>query len=276
MRFFLEFLMGWVNLLFGALVWPLSGLDPLWTMLLISILGGGLMVWIFGLVSPQDKIRALRNRIRGNLLGVRLFQHDLDAVFRLQGRILRDTTRYAGLSLFPVFVLLLPVLILLVQLSLYFEAAPLRPGQAAVLTARFDEGWDVQPQVAIEAPRAVAVETPPVRVFPQNEFSWRIRARDPGKHSVVLRVGERAYRKEVNVGTELSATPRVRTRSLLDWLLCPGEPLIEADSSLRSIEVGYPQLPLRIWGFSVHWLVFFFVLSIAAGFALKGPLKVEI
>ncbi len=276
MRSLVEFLVGWINRAFALVVWPLSGMDPLWTILAVSILGGALMVWIFGLVSAQEKIRSLKKRIRGNLLGVRLFQHDLDAVFRLQGKILRDTARYAGLSLFPVLVLLLPVLVLLVELSLYFEAAPLRPGQAAVLTARFDEGWELQPQVDIEAPQGVAVETPAVRVFPQNEFSWRIRARDPGKHQIVLRVGEQAYQKEVHVGTELSATPRIRTRSLLDWLLCPGEPLIESGSSLRSIEVGYPDPSLDVWGFSIHWLVFFFVFSIAAGFALKGPLKVEI
>jgi len=47
------------------------------------------MLWIFGKVSNQDAIHKVRDRIRGNLLGVRIFGDEIGIMFRLQGKILR-------------------------------------------------------------------------------------------------------------------------------------------------------------------------------------------
>ena len=48
------------------------------------------------------------------------------------------------------------------------------------------------------------------------------------------------------------------------------------DTAIVSVEVTYPTLPLTVFGWELHWLVIFFVVSMAAGFALRGPLGVEI
>ena len=55
--------------LFDGIFWPFMGLDPLWSLTLISFATGILMLWIFGKVSDQDRIKVVRDNIRGNLLG---------------------------------------------------------------------------------------------------------------------------------------------------------------------------------------------------------------
>jgi len=42
------------------------------------------MLWIFGKLSDQDTIHEIRDRIRGNLLGIRIFGDEIGTLFRLQ------------------------------------------------------------------------------------------------------------------------------------------------------------------------------------------------
>ena len=42
------------------------------------------------------------------------------------------------------------------------------------------------------------------------------------------------------------------------------------------MEISYPVLDLTVFGWNVHWLLAFFVLSIAFGFAFKDALGVEV
>jgi hypothetical protein len=66
----LTFLFG---LFYGALKW----LGPFWSLVALSILGGILLVWIFGKVSNQDAIKRARNRLSAELIALRLFKDDL-------------------------------------------------------------------------------------------------------------------------------------------------------------------------------------------------------
>ena len=101
----------------------------------ISFVSGVVMVWIFGKVSDQDTIRQVRERIRGNLIGVRLFQSDIGVVLQLQRRIFGDTFSYMRYALVPMVVLLVPVVLIMTQLNLRFAARPLEPGESAVIKA---------------------------------------------------------------------------------------------------------------------------------------------
>jgi hypothetical protein len=68
----------------------------------------------------------------------------------------------------------------------------------------------------------------------------------------------------------------VRTSSALELLLYPGEPALPAGSPLAKIDVAYPNLPVTILGFEIHWLIVLFVGMIASAFALRGVFGVEI
>jgi hypothetical protein len=59
-------------------------------------------------------------------------------------------------------------------------------------------------------------------------------------------------------------------------LLYPGEDPIDRSSVVERVDVGYRTLELSAFGFGIDWLIFFFIVSIAAGFALRKPLGVEI
>jgi uncharacterized membrane protein (DUF106 family) len=262
--------------LFDLLFLPFSRLAPLWSLTVFSVVTGILMLWIFGLVSNQEAIRTIRDRIRGNLIAVRLFGDDLGLLFRLQGRLLRDNVVFLKYALIPLLVMIVPVLVILIQLNLRFGARPLEPGEAVLVKVTLRDAAAIERGVSLEAPAGVAVETPGVRVPALREVAWRIRPEQPGRYRLSVRAGDEAVEKELRVGEGWGATSALRTgKTFFDVLLYPGEPPISS-RAVESIEIKYKPLELELLGWSVNWLVFFFLLSILAGFAFRRVLGVEI
>ena len=261
---------------FSLLLRPFGGIDPIWPLLMVSFLTGLAMLWVFGRVSNQGRIRRVKKGIQGSLLGVRLFQHNVRVVLGLQGRIFRETLTYLKHSLFPMLVVIPPLLVIVIQLNLHFERAPLPLGSSAIVKARLAPGWDLEQKMELVVSDGVTVETPPVRIVANNEVSWRVRAERAGRHKLRIQVGEDTVEKELYAGERWGAVSPFRTRSLLHLIQFPGEAPIPPNSRVEAVGVSYPQLPLEILGWDFHWLVLFFLLSVASAFVLRGPLGVEI
>ena len=264
--------------LFDLLVWPLRPLDPIWALLLISLLAGVMALWIFGKVSDQERIHRVRDRIRGNVIGIRLFGDDIGLLFRLQGRIVWDTLVYMRYALVPTLVLIVPFLLILTQANLRFSVRPLEPGEATVVKARFAAGPDlVGGEPVLEVPRGLVVETPGVHAPEIGETAWRVRAEAPGTYVVTVRAGGERVAKQIVVGDAWGAVSPLRTgESVIDMLLYPGEVPIAKESAVRAITVSYPDLPITVLGWRVHWLIILFVGVIVFAFAFRGLLGVEI
>lgn len=263
--------------LFDVICWPLRTLAPVWALGLVSCGSGVLLVWLFGRISDQQRIREVRDRIRGNLLGVRLFRRDVGVVLRLQLRIFADTFRFLRLAAIPMLIMLLPVVLIMTQLNLRFAVRPVEAGQSAVVTAVVRESAFLERPIALEAPEGVVVETPPVKIRDTREIAWRVRVARPGVHALRVQVGGETLAKQIVGGGGWGAVPQRRTgRGWWDALLYPGEPPAPADHAIEAVEIGYPRLELRVAGMRVDWLVVFLLLSIAFGFACRRMLRVEI
>ena len=262
---------------FDLLCLPLLGLAPIWAMIVISLLTGILMLWIFGKVSNQNAIALIKDKIRGNLIGVRLFQSDIMTVLRLQVRIVRDTLTYMKYSVVPMLIMFVPVMFVIIQLNLRFSVRPLMPGEQVMLKVKVRDAAILTGDLRLEVPEGVKIDTPPVRIASQKEASWRLVAEQPGRHRLVIRAGGEAVEKELIVGGEWGAVSALRTgKNLLEMLLYPGEDPLGASMAVESIEVKYPPLEMPIFGFQLNWLVLFFILSIVFGFAFKGVFGVQI
>ena len=263
--------------LLDLLVWPFKALGPIWALLFVSLVSGVMMLWLFGKTSKQERIKSIRDWIRGNLMAMRLYGDDLGLLFKLQGRILGATMRYMGLALVPMLVMLVPVLLILIQLNLRFNASPLSPGESTVVKVTLRDGAAMGAPVELEAPPGVVIETEAVRVNSLRELSWRVRGDQPGRHMLVVKAGEERIDKELVVGSGWASVSEKRTgEGFFESLLFPKEPPIASSSMVRKVEVRYRELNLSIFGFGMHWLVVFFVASIAFGFAFRRPLGVEI
>lgn len=266
-----------VTWLFELLSRPWMALPPIWGLMFLSLLTGVSMVWIFGRTSDQEAIKRVKRGISGNLIGVKLYGHDLWVTFQLQRRVLRLTLTYMRLSLVPLLILIWPVLAVIIQLNLRFAARPLLPAETTLVKVKVRDAAALEHGVTLTTPSGVTVETPGVRIFDEREISWRVRVNEPGAHTLAVRTGNEEVSKLLIAGQGWRAVSTLRTgRNVIDMLLYPGEAPISAQSSIESIEVRHPDLSINVFGLNIHWLVLFFVLSIAFGFAFKDLLGVQV
>ncbi len=272
-----------VNLVFGrivdAVLWPFRGLSPWFGLAAVSLLTALLMLEVYKLTSNQAAIRGAKDRIKAHLLEMRLFKDSLRVTLRAQAAILKANLAYMGANIRPLLVMIVPLVLILARLSVWYDRAPLRPGQETLVKVGLIETADpVALDLSIETAPGLEVTSPAVRIPDEHEVVWRIRALGEGRSRLVIRSGGRAVEKSVTVGGGplVPVSPLASRGSFARRVLYPGEPPLPDGTPVLSVEVLYPAARLAAFGVGVHWLVAYLALSIAIGFALKGVFKVEI
>jgi hypothetical protein len=191
--------------------------------------------------------------------------------------MIRGAIRLFVLAIVPMLVMVVPVVLMLGQLSLWYQQRPLRVGEDSVVALKVGGSHgEPMPAVAMEPTAAVEVITGPVRVPSQREVVWLVRAREPGPHRLSIRTGDQAVTKELAVGDGfMRVSPRRPGWDWVDVLLNPAEPAFPPSSPVRSIEVAYPERPSWTSG-TDHWVIYWFIMSMVAAFCAKPVLDVNI
>jgi len=274
----------WIfNLVFGKIFeiifLPFRSLNPWVGMVIISFLTSLLMLFIFRWTSNQEGIRKVKNRIKAHLLELRLFKDSLSVSLKAQGDILRANLKYIAYSAKPMLVMIIPIILILIQLNLWFGSRSLVPGEMAILKVKLDKGQNpLQINMTIEPSSAFIIETPALRMEEEREINWRLQAKEKGSHLLQLKIDNQTLTKKVSIAQKpFSPISRLKVRrKFIDELFNPGEAPLPRNSHLQSIEITYPSQKLNLFGWHIHWLIVFFVLSIVFGFAFKGVFRVEI
>ncbi|MBI2469814.1 MAG: hypothetical protein HYV59_01030 [Planctomycetes bacterium] len=236
------------------------------------------MLVIFRYTSNQKEIKEAKDKIRAYLFEIRLFKDDLGIQLSAQKNILIHNLRYMKHALKPMLFMIIPVVIILIQLDGWFGYRPLKVGESAIVSVNFSDGQaNALPEVSIQTDKGIIVETPPLRIPTQKEASWRVRANEIGEHDLRFNVSGSTFDKSIIVSDgQLKRVSRVVASGFWDNFLNPGEQPLAKNSLMKKIEINYPSRSIEIFGWGIHWLVAFFILSIVFGFAFKGLLKVEI
>jgi hypothetical protein len=178
-------------------------------------------------------------------------------------------------SVVPIVFIIVPVVLVMIQLNLRYGAAPMEPGQAFIVKAVFD--GRIPDDVALSGGEDFTVEAPPVRIERLREVDWRVRADEPANGTLTITANGKEIKKKVIVGDgPVRRVPAKRASGIYDQLMFPGEAPIDSASRIKSIEVIYPPPELYVLGIGFSWIIVFFALSVAGGFALKRLFKVEV
>jgi hypothetical protein len=271
----------WLNTLANAagavLLAPLAVLPGWLSVTVVAVASGVGLLVVFKHTSNQRAIRRVRDDIDANLLALKLFPDSVPVTLRAQGRLLWGAARLLVLGLAPTVVMALPVTLVLAQLSLWYEQRPLRVGEEAVVTLTLNApAGDPLPEVGLDPPEAVEVVAGPVRVPSKREVCWNLKARQDGTHRLAFSVSGQAADKELAVGDGyLRVSARRPAWSWSDALLYPREPPLPPEGVVRSIDVQYPARPSWAYG-TGRWVVFWFVVSLAAAFAFRRLMGVNV
>ena len=271
----------WLNGLanaLGRLLLAPVGVSPGWlSATVIAVVTGVLLLLVFKYTSNQRAIKRVRNDINANLLALKLFKDSAALAVASQGRILWGAVRLLVLALVPMAIMSVPVLLILGQLSLWYQQRPLAIGEDAVVTVKLNgAAADPLPEVSLRPTDAVEITVGPVRVSSKREVCWNVRACQPGYHRLAFRVGDLAIDKELAVGDGYMRVSARRPQR--DWeavLRYPEEQPFGPDSPVRSIDIDYPAHSSWVSG-TDWWLIYWFVASMVAGFCFRRVLSVNV
>jgi hypothetical protein len=269
---------------------PFRGMSPMVGLTVISAVTGVLFLYAFKWTSNQEGIDAVKRKIHAGIFEIRLFNDDMRAIFAAQRDILRYNVVYIGYALIPLLWMIVPFVLLVAQMQLHYGYQGLEPGEPAIVKVTFEspvedangtvDGSRVAapprsaPDVSLEVPAGVRRDTPRVWIPSLNQAAWRIVAEQPGDYRLDVRVGEATYSKSVTVSSQVVKRSPIRSDSLLDQILFPGEPGFPADAGIASIEVQYPEATVNLLGWHTHWLIAYIIITIVLAFALRRPLGV--
>lgn len=279
----------------SALLWPFRGLPPLVGLTVVSLVTAVGMLLVFKATSNQGGIAAVKRQIHACLFEIRLFNDDLRAILRAQGELLRHNLRYLKFSVVPLLWMIVPLFLLIAQLQFQYAYEPLQPDRPAIVEMVLEEGWEEalppeavevvdgfpRPAAKLVAPEGVRLETPGVWAPDVREMSWRISGESAGAYELGVELGGETYTKRLRVsaGERVAAagllSPIRPPRNVLQQLVYPAEPPLP-DGPVESLSVAYPGAEVWFFGWRTHWMVVFFILSIAFAFALRNRLGVSI
>lgn len=270
--------------LFDVLLAPFQGMHYLVSLTLVSVAFGILALLVYKYLSDQAGIDAAKRKIFAGIFEIRLFNDDLGAILRAMGQVLRHNLTYLRHAGIPLLVMMPPLVLMILQLEPHYTYAALAPGQRTVLALELGEGWEqlagltadgIKPRVEIDVPEGLALDSPSVWSPTTRELAWRLTAEKPGEYEIRFRVGDETVSKSVRVGGRVVRRSPVRVApTILAQLRYPAEAPLDAPSAVTQIRVGYPDNGM-LWDVPT-WIWQFLVISLIAGFALKGVFGVTL
>jgi len=266
---------------FDLLLAPFAGLPPIVSLVVVSLVAAVFMLFVFKRTSNQAALADVKRRIHAGLFEIRLFNDDLRAILRAQNEILRTNVTYLKHSLAPMLWILPPLVLVIAQLQFHYGYEGLRPGATALLTVDLDPesvSAGVRPRARLDLPPGLHADSGEVWIPAESQLAWRLLPESKGDFQIGVAVdGAESVTKSVRVTDRAVRLSPVRVdRGFLSQLIYPAEPPLPPDGPIRAIHLAYPDREVSVLGYGMHWMIPFFVLSIAFAFALRGWMKVTI
>jgi hypothetical protein len=258
------------NAVFDPLLAPFGHEHPAFDLLLWPALMGVLAIAVYKGVSNQKALARVKGQISMRLLEIRLFSHDIAQVLRSTGAILVKNVLYLGNHMVPMVIMFVPFVVILAQLVAHYAYQPSPAGAVELLHVRLDPDAGVSARDAsLALPEGVSLDAPPVATADGQAF-WRLRADAPGDHVLRVTLNGQVYEKSWAVGGDARRVPLRRLRGL-EAILYPGEPALPSDGPVVSMDLGiHPRALGPLPEGELGIVLWTFVLSLAAGFAVKG------
>jgi hypothetical protein len=288
---------GALNALFDALLTPLEWAGQAAALILFSGVFGVLALLVFKQISWQAGIKLAKDKIKGHVIAIRLYQDDLVVVGKSVGSVLVRNAQYLGLNFGPFLPLAIPFVFVSAQFVVRYAYAPLplvareaevMSGRGVLLEIELASGRaDQIRDLKVTLPPGLRAVSPLVRSKSDGRAYQEFVASDAGQHEIVLELGGVRETKLVVAGVEAPRAMQPRRVSSADWLavsdpdrwpaLWPAEPAFAADSPFRVVSIAYPYrdqgwLPEGEFGI----LLTFVLASMVFGFAALKPLGVQI
>ena len=280
--------------LFDLLLTPLEALGREFALIVISGIFGVLALLVFKHISSQKGIKKAKDKIKGHMIEIRLYQDDLGLVSKAIAKVLLRNLQYVCLNFGPFIPLMLPFGLVAAQMVVRygFEPVPvveqpgtLLAGEGITVKIELDDAHKRDAaSLELLLPEGVEAVSKLVRVPSQGLAFQEIVATTDGAYDLTIEVGGESVVKTLYAGDQ---TPRKlqaeRTSSALMAVLWPAEDTLSAP--LKRVSLNGLTQPEAYPYASLGWLpgsgplavlLWFVGFSMLFGFAALKPLGVQI
>ncbi|MFW6198264.1 MAG: hypothetical protein ACOC5E_00425 [Acidobacteriota bacterium] len=266
--------------LFDWILYPFRSVHPLIGLTIVSAVCAVLMLLGFRATSDQEGLAAVKRKIAAGIFEIRLYNDDILAILRAQAALLRHNLTYMRLNVVPMLWMIVPFVLVVAQLQFHYGYRGLQPGDSTTLRVTLAESAvpaSGAPEVDLDVPEGLRVDSPSVWIPSEREIAWRLVVEDGGVHELGVALGGDTWSKRVVASEQvLRRSPWRLQAGFLDQLLYPAESPLPADAPVAQIAVDYPDREVGLWGWDGHWLIAFLILTIGLAYALKGFFGVTI
>jgi len=280
-----------LSAIFDVLLKPLEAMGDIVALVLVSGLFGILALLLFKQISWQAGIKGAKDKIKGHMIAIRIYQDDLAIVFKSVLMIVLRNFQYLGLNFGPILPLFVPFVLIASQLVVRYAFDPLPvqeravaeqrlPGRGRTLEIHMKPGQagDVA-QLSVELPPHLLALSPLARNAADGLAVLEFEAIAEGTGEIrLLADGVLVGTKSVTAGEtrERKMQPERVSAFFTSWLW-PAEPTFPADSPIDSVSFDYPERDLGFLpGGPFGVLLTFFLASILFGIAILKPLNIQI
>ena len=268
-----------INFIFDLFFYPFRYLSPLWGLIVISGITGILMLIIFRYTSNQKAIKKAKDKIKAHIFELVLYKDNLRIIMKALVSIIKYNLAYLKQTIIPLLFIIVPVILILIQINFRYQFRPVKVDESVLVKLKLNQDLTDQDELVIlKTTDKIRVETPVLRIPEKNEFNWRVRIVSNGIHELKFIIGnDQVVTKTINALPQLAMVSPVRVnQAFFKMIFNPTENPLPHGSLVQSIDVKYPDRQLKMFGWNIHWLVIFFIVSLLAAFTLRGVFKVEI
>lgn len=264
-----------INSGFIALWQFLEPVPEILQLILLSALTAVFFMFIFGKISNQKKIAAVKNKIKAYMLESLLFKHDLGLSFSAQMKWFSQSLVYFMCILLPFLVLLVPCVILFSQIHVRFGLLPFEKGNEFLVKAFAFEKGNIE-DISIYVTPGLELLSPPLRIPEFNEIDWKLRVIGQKNQTIYLSDKTSKYEKTVCLSHSTGISSNGRYCSKWMAFLNPGEDLLPEGGAISAIEVLHREKLYDMLNFESSWWVIFLVVSFLTAFLLKRWFRVDL
>ena len=274
-----------------AVLTPFEMLGDELALILVSGIFGVLALLLFKQISWQGGIKATKDKIKGHMIAIRIYQNDLGIVFKSVMKVLFRNTQYLGLNFGPILPLFVPFMLIASQLVVRYAFAPLPvvaesesasrlPGRGTMIEVHMKKGREADVRrLSLRMPANFQTLSPLVTNSLDGVALQEVVARASGAGEIELLVdGNPVGTKAIAAGDDVPRHMQPeRVSSFWSSWLWPAEPTFPAESPIGSVTFQYPDRDLRMLpGGAFGILLTFFLASIVFGIAILKPLNIQI
>jgi hypothetical protein len=288
----MDALNGIVTKIFDLILTPLETMGREVAMIVMGGIFGILALIVFKHISSQKGIKAAKDKIKGHMIAIRIYQNDLAVVGSSVGKVLLRNVQYVGLNFAPFIPLAIPFVFVIAQMVVRYSFDPLPvvavedvdemlAGQGTELRIEFKGDQKKRAsELEVVLPEGLVATSPLVRVGAAGLAFIEFVATAPGEHVVELRFPDgTSYEKTIVAGEVPTRTMQPeRVSGMLSAALWPAEDSFDSASPIAHLAFAYPERDCGWLPMSgpIGIMTWFVVASMLFAFAVIKPLGVQI